>query len=165
MTDMKQTKKFKLTGVLVLLVFAVFLVCVLMVLLTGADIVQKLTRRDRESYLHRTAVQYVAMRVRQADQSGMVEVRREDGQDVLILGEIIDGRQYETRVYYHDGFLREMFCEAGAKIPPEFGEEILAMDGFSAQKQDSALTLQIRMEDGSGEDMILCLRSGGEDAP
>ena len=42
-------KKNNLTGVLVLLVFAVFMVSVLFVLLTGADVVQKLTDRDQRS--------------------------------------------------------------------------------------------------------------------
>ena len=96
-------KKNNLTGVLVLLVFAVFMVSVLFVLLTGADVVQKLTDRDQKSYQQRTAVQHVTMRVRQADREDMVEVRQIDGQDVLVLAEIIEGYRYETLVYCADG--------------------------------------------------------------
>lgn len=84
-------KKNNLTGVLVLLVFAVFMVSVLFVLLTGADVVQKLTDRDQKSYQQRTAVQYVTMRVRQADREDMVEVRKVDDRDVLVLAEMIEG--------------------------------------------------------------------------
>ena len=49
-------KKRNMTGGLVLLVFAVFMVSVLLVLLSGADTVQRLTQRDQRSYHHRTAV-------------------------------------------------------------------------------------------------------------
>lgn len=162
---MKQMRKGGLTGVLVLLVFAVFLVCTMLVLLTGADIVDRLTREDQINYIHRTAVQYVTMRVHQADEEGMVEVRRVEDRDVLVLAETVEGTRYETLVYYYDGFLREMFCEAGLDIPLEFGEEILALDGFSARQDGSALDIRLQMADGTEEQMILCLRSGEEASP
>ena len=161
---MKQIKKGNLTGVLVLLVFAAFLVCAMLVLLTGADLVEKLTQRDRENYLHRTAVQYVTMRVRQTDAEGMVEVRRVEDRDVLVLAELIDGCRYETLVYQYDGCLREMFCEAGMDIPLEFGEAILALDGFSARMTGSALDIQLQMKDGTTETVLLSLRSEEEAA-
>lgn len=47
-------------GLLALLLLLVFAVCVLSVLLTGADTYQTLTRRDQDSYDRRTAAQYLA---------------------------------------------------------------------------------------------------------
>lgn len=159
---MKQMRKGNLTGVLVLLVLAVFLVCAMLVLLTGADIVQKLTRKDQENYLHRTAVQYVTMRVHQADEAGMVSVRRMEERDVLVLAEQIDGCRYETLVYYYDDHLREMFCQAGSGIPLEFGEQILELDGFTARMDGAQLDISLQMADGGTQRMLLHLRSGLE---
>lgn len=159
---MMQMKKNNVTGVLVLLVFAVFMISILFVLLAGADVVQKLTDRDQRSYQQRTAVQYMTMRVHQADQEGMVEVRKVADQDVLVLAEMIEGCRYETLVYYDDGYLREMFSEAGLNLPLEFGEKILPAAGFFAQKQDDILNLQIDLADGSSQSVILHLRSEGE---
>ena len=155
-------KKNNLPGVLVLLVFAVFMVSVLFVLLTGADVVQKLTDRDQKSYQQRTAVQYVTMRVRQADREDMVEVRQIDGQDVLVLAEMIEGYRYETLVYCADGYLWEMFSEAGLDLSLEYGEKILPAEGFFAEKQEDALQLRIDLTDGSSQSVILHLRSEGE---
>lgn len=157
-----QMKKNNLTGTLVLLVFAVFMVSVLFVLLTGADVVQDLTDRDQQSYRQRTAVQYVTMRVRQADQEGMVEVRRVEDRDVLVLAEMIEGYRYETLVYCADGYLWEMFTEAGLDLSLEFGEKILPAEGFFAEKQDDLLQLRIDLTDGSSQRVILHLRSEGE---
>ena len=157
-----QMKKNNLTGVLVLLVFAVFMVSVLFVLLTGADVVQKLTDRDQKSYQQRTAVQYVTMRVRQADREDMVQVRKVEDRDVLVLAEMIEGYRYETLVYYADGYLWEMFSEAGLDLPLEFGEKILPAAGFLAEKQEDTLQMQIKLTDGSSQKVILHLRSEGE---
>ena len=157
-----QMKKNNLTGVLVLLVFAVFMVSILFVLLTGADVVQKLTDRDQRSYQQRTAMQYVTMRVHQADRDGMVEVRQVENQDVLVLSEMIEGYRYETLVYYADGYLWEMFSEAGLDLSLEYGEKILPATGFQAEKQADMLYLQIGLTDGSNQMVMLHLRSEGE---
>jgi hypothetical protein len=54
-----------LDGLAALLLFAVFAASVMAVLLTGAKAYRGVTRRDQEAYNARTAVQYVAQRVRQ----------------------------------------------------------------------------------------------------
>lgn len=156
----KLMKKSSLTGVLVLLVFAVFMVSVLLVLLSGADTVQKLTNRDQHTYNHRTAVQYVAMRVHQADVAGAVTV--EGGETpTLVLTETIDGQPYETRIYCYDGYLREMFCQQNAGLSPEFGEEILPMEAFQVSLKDALLRAEFLLADGDTESLSLYLRSEG----
>lgn len=154
-------KKRNLSGLLVLLIFAVFAISVLMILLSGADIVRRLTGRGQDAYDHRTAVQYLTTRVHQADSAGSVAVGAEEGGDVLILTEEIDGAQYETRVYCYDGYLREMFCSAGAGLPPEFGEKILPMTSFRIALEDSVLSGSFTLTDGSSEAFCLFLRSKG----
>ncbi len=155
-------KKRNMSGVLVLLVFAVFMVSVLLVLLSGADTVQRLTRRDQQSYHHRTAVQYITTRIRQADAAGAVSIRHSEAGDTLVLTEEIEGWVYETRVYCCDGYLREMFCEAGAALPPEFGEEILPMEDFSASMSQDTVRVTLSLPDGTAEELFLLLRSEGE---
>ena len=154
-------KKKSLSGVLVLLVFAVFMVSVLLVLLSGADTVQKLTRRDQRTYQHRTAVQYLTTRVRQSDISGAVAVTEKDGISTLVLTEEIEGCAYETRVYCYDGYLREMFCVKGAALPPTFGEQILPMEDLELDFDGKTITATLSMTDGSQEYMTLHLRSQG----
>ena len=152
-------KKNSITGVFTLLVFAVFMVCVLTILLTGADVVQSITQRDQRSYDQRTAVQYLTTRVRQADWAGGVSVS-ESG--ALLLREDIDGTSYDTSVYCHDGYLREMFYQTGYALPPEFGEEILPAVSFRASCEDQLLSVTLEMPDGTEETLFLRLRSEQE---
>lgn len=152
-------KKNNLTGVLVLLVFAIFAVSALLVLLTGADLVQGMARRDQRSYDQRTAIQYLTTRIRQADQAGAV-FAADDG--TLVLLENIDGTLYETRVYCHEGYLREMFCESGYTLAPEFGEEILPMTDLMVSWDESFVHLCLEMPDSTEVSLFLHLRSEQE---
>lgn len=159
----KTNRKHNLSGALVLLLFAVFAVCILSVLLTGADTYQRLTARDHDSYNRRTAVQYIATKVRQADRQGAVSVCSFEGRDALVLAEEIDGETYLTRIYYHDGYLRELFSSADGEMLPEDGEKILEAAGFLAcanEPADGQLSLRIQAPDGTWQELTLCLRSG-----
>lgn len=162
MTMGTQMRKHNVTGLLSLLVFALFAVSVLMILLTGADVVQKLTRRGQRSYDLRTAAQYVTTRVRQGDRADAIEVRSLEEGEALVLTEEIDGGVYETLVYCHDGYLREMFCRKGLALDLTFGEKILPLSGFSASEQDGVLQVRLVMPDGEEETLVFLQRSGRE---
>ena len=140
-------KKKSMSGVLVLLIFAVFTVSVLLVLLSGADTVKKLTQRDQNTYHHRTAVQYLTTKVRQSDQSGAVSVGETDGCSTLVLTEKIDGITYETRIYCYDGWLRELYTTAAAVVPPAVGTPILEAESLALGREGDVLTLALGEEE------------------
>ena len=79
-------------GLSVLLLFSLFAVCVLFVLLFGADAYRRITERDQAAYDRRTCAQYLAAKVRQAEGGGAVCLTssRQAG-DTLMLTERIDG--------------------------------------------------------------------------
>lgn len=154
-------KKRNMSGVLVLLVFAVFTVSILLVLLSGADTVQKLTQRDQRTYHHRTAVQYLTTKVRQSDQADAISIGETDGIPTLVLTEKIDGITYETRIYCYEGYLRELFCGKGAGLAATFGEEILPMADFQISLTDGMLSAELSLPDGTTDHVQLQLRSSG----
>ena len=156
---MRVKKKNQLSGVLVLLVFAVFGVSVLLVLLTGADVVRTLSERDQESYDRRTTMQYITTRVRQADEAGMVSVRRMEDRDVLVLSQDIEDIRYETLVYAYDGALRELFVEAEFGMELEFGEVILPLEDLCFEDEGTHIRAELTFADGNRQGMILALRS------
>jgi type II secretory pathway component PulJ len=146
-------------GLLALLLFAVFAVCVLSVLLTGADAYQRLTERDQASFQARTAAQYIATRVRQADKQGGLSVQTFGDGNALVLSEELEGETYLTWVYCYDGSLRELFTAAGNDLPPESGEKVLSADALRLELDGSRLTAQV-LEDGAWQTVTLYLRSG-----
>ena len=157
----RQNKR-RADALLVLLLFGVFAVCILAVLLTGADAYKRLSGRDQISYDERTAGQYLTTRVRQADRLGGVEVASFQGVDTLILTEEIEGEAYETRVYCYDGYLRELFCAAEDTFLPEDGEKVLPAEDISFSYEEKLHLLAVSLTDADGleEDILLHLRSG-----
>ena len=153
---MKEQKFQRLTGLMALLVFAVLAFCVMLVLLSGADVYQRLTEEGESQYQRRTAAQYITTRVRQAE-----SVRVEDfgGEKALVFPETVNGRVYLTRVYCYDGYLRELFSVNGYDPGAEFGEKILPVEQFLATDCGTYLEIEIRFADGETQSMTLCLRS------
>ena len=147
----------------VLLLFCVFAGSILMVLLMGARDYQRLTERDRRGFDQRTAVQYLASRVRAADRVQGVAVGPFDGENqeqTLFLYETVDGERYYTRVYCYDGYLRELFAGEGDSFSPEDGERILEAQQLKLNMTDHVLDLSVTAGDGTELELSLTLRSG-----
>lgn len=154
--------KHHIDGLIALLLFGVFAVCVLAVLLTGADAYRRLTQRDQAAYDQRTCVQYVATRVRQADAAGQIALEDFGGSDCLVLGA---GEDYVTRVYYYDGWIMELFCAADMELGPEDGERVMAAGGLDLSLEDGLLTVTAADAQGGENTLLLSLRSGEGGAP
>ena len=148
---------FKITDLLALTVFAAFAVCALVVLLSGAQVYQRLVQRGEDSFRLRTASQYVTTRVRQA---GNVTVADFDGCEALCIQEEIDGKVYVTRIYCYDGFLRELFCAQSAELSPEDGEKIMEAERMSFSQNEDLLTVSV-----DNQNVILQLRGKAGDVP
>ncbi|MEG1658167.1 MAG: DUF4860 domain-containing protein [Oscillibacter sp.] len=152
----KTSKKFQMDGVLVLLLTAVFAACLLLVLLTGAGGYRRLTERDRAADARRTALQYVATKVRQGDTAGGVTLREFGGLPALCLTDTVDGAVYETYLYEYDGYLRELFAAADAGLSPADGEKVLESHGLTLALSDGLLQIET-----AETALTLSLRSGG----
>ena len=148
---------FKITDLLALTVFTAFAVCALVVLLSGAQVYQRLVQRGEDSFRLRTASQYVTPRVRQAEN---VTVADFDGCEALCIQEEIDGKVYVTRIYCYDGFLRELFCAQSAELSPEDGEKIMEAERMSFSQDEDLLTVSV-----DNQNVILQLRGKAGDVP
>ncbi len=129
-----------LDGLAALLLFAVFAASVMAVLLTGAKAYRGVTRRDQEAYNARTAVQYVAQRVRQADSLYGITLEDFEGVECLVLGQ---GEPYITRLYCYDGWLMELYCLAGESFSPEDGERIIEAQELKLSLDQGMLGVQV----------------------
>ena len=162
--NMKYQKR-KTDALVVLLLFGVFTVCILCVLLAGADTYRALALRDEHSYDRRTAGQYLSTRVRQADRLGQVSVTDFCGAQALVFTEQIKGEEYETLVYCHDGYLRELFASAEGDFLPEDGEKVLRAQSLSLSLNRQLLTARLTGAAGERQELTLYLRSAEEVAP
>ena len=157
-----EQKQLKMGSLLALMVFGVFAACLLFLLLTGADVYQKMRQRDTATYESRTAVQYMTTRVRQADRAESITAEMFDGLDALVLLEEIEGETYKTKLYCYDGWLTELYAAACSDLSPADGEKILELKGLELSLQDGFLQAKLTLPDGREEELSLQLRSGRE---
>lgn len=151
----RKTIQHHMDALVALLLFGVFAVCVLAVLLTGADAYRRLTDRDQNAFDRRTAVQYLATRVRQAD--GGVAVESFDGVTALKLDAQSD---YPTWLYCYDGQLMELYCYYEERPGPEDGQPLMALEGLDVELEDGLLTLRVTQPGGETDTLLLSLRGG-----
>ncbi|MBO7253301.1 MAG: DUF4860 domain-containing protein [Oscillospiraceae bacterium] len=144
-----------ITDVLALAAFAIFAVCILLVLLTGANVYQNLTERSQQQFVNRTAVNYLTTRVRQAQS---VTVEEFYGCSTLALREEIDSEVYVTRVYAYNGTIRELYGLESAQLTLDDGEVILPMEAMSFTVEGDFLTAVLE----DGQKIILCISAGRE---
>ena len=157
-----ERKQLKMGSLLALILFGVFAACLLFLLLTGADVYQKMRDRDTATYNSRTAVQYITTRVRQADRADCLTVEAFDGIDALILLEETEGEIYETKLYCYDGWLMELYAAADSDLSPMDGEKILELNRLELSLEDGFLQAKLTLPDGREEAISLQLRSGRE---
>lgn len=159
---MREKQNFRAGGAAALLLFAVFAVCVMFVLLNGADVYRHVTQEDQAAYSRRTAVQYIASRVRQAEGPGAVRLVEFGGTEALSLSQELGGERYQTLVYCSGGWLRELFVSADADLArdfaPESGEQLLELEGLSWHLSGGLLTADIIDAGGVCTGITLSLR-------
>ncbi len=159
-----KVRKSHIEGLIALLLFGVFAVCLMMVLLTGAGSYQRLTHRDQEAYDRRTCMQYIATQVRQGDRAGGVSVVPFGEGDAVALEESIEGKPYVTYIYLYQGYLMELFCSASSGLSPEDGTQIMALQGLELSLDRGRLRISCVDETGVKTSLSLSLRSEGGNA-
>ena len=166
----KHSNRHTLSSLAPILLFAVFTACVLIVLLTGANIYKNLLSRDQTTFDQRTIVQYLTTKVHQNDRENGISAGNFDigtsanAGDTLFLCEEIEGRTFCTRIYCHDGYLRELFAEEGLFFSPSDGEKILPATDLAFELENNILHINITFEDQTTESLLFQLRSPKEDS-
>ena len=157
----KKGMQHHLDGLIALLLFGIFAVCIVAVLLTGANAYRRLTQRDQAAYNRRVCAQYLATRVRQADRAGGVSVEPFGEPEALVLAE---DETYSTRVYWYNGYLMELYAETAGNFQPMDGTPVMEAGSLEMDFSGGLLTLEISTPAGETDTLRLDLRSGREAA-
>ena len=133
-----------ISGVFVFLLLGIFAVFSTVMVLLGARAYKSTADRASQHNAARLATAYVRSMVRSDDEEDAIVVEELDGYPVITLRNVYDGELYLTRLYVHEGMLREWFTYAEAGFQPEFGEAVCAADEMKAEMKDGILTVRVR---------------------
>ncbi len=148
--------KLKTDVVFPLVLFCVFAVMALGLVVTGANVYSQTVSSMEENYESRTALAYVAEKIRQNDRTGAVSAK--DG--VLTISDQDEDGSYVLYIYEHDGYLTELSTRAGLEFSPEAGQPILEVEEFSVSETPEGM-IQITAGNGDGisDSMLLYPRA------
>lgn len=142
--------------------FCVFAVCALLLVSMGVQVYRSTARYLEDTYSARTALSYVAEKLRQHDSAGQAALTSLDGSTALLLTDEIEGSVYETYIYPDGDYVCELVVREGTEVSADMGQQILRAEGFSITSLDDGF-LRFTAPDSEGQtySFILHLRSSG----
>jgi len=138
-----------------LILFFVLAVCILYVSVMGINISKSISARNSSSYALRTAYNYTSVKVQSANSKNDIFTEDFGGYDTLVIKEAHNGKDYLTRIYCCDGYLRELFCAADATLSPADGEKLLKLNDMSISNEDDVLNIRFTESGGKPQTLIL----------
>ena len=125
--------------IFVLIVFSIFAFSVLMVLMLGASVYRNINDISRENEQGHTALSYIWTKTKNFDNAGSISVGDFAGAPALFIDEKIGETFFRTRVYYHNGWLMELYSEATLEFSPRDGDRIVQVDELSFREVENTL--------------------------
>ena len=113
--------------------FCVFAVCAFLVVSMGVKVYRSTARYLEDTYSARTALSYVAEKIRQHDAEGQTALTQLEGRNAILLTDEIDGSIYETYIYPDGGYLCELVVRQGTEVFASMGQQILQAEGFAIE--------------------------------
>lgn len=151
------------SGLLTLMLFLVFAICIVSVILGATGIYERLSSRSAEIGDRRATAMFVAVKLRQNDISGGVRIENLDGADALVFTEELEAGCFCTWIYCHEGWLYEILVPA--KVTPRLGdgEKLIPAQAMELKAEGALVTIAITDAQGEVTRQSIALRSGGSE--
>lgn len=156
----QEKKTWMVSLVSMVFILGIFAVSALFLVNIGVQVYKNIVVANNDNFELRTSLSYVATKVRQADVSGMVELREANGVKVLVLGEENEDGAFETYLYFWNGYLYEHFMEKDGYFEPGYGMETFEAASFQMeQTEEGQLYFKAENSAGDMQELYLTLRA------
>ena len=129
----------KIDGVFVLMIFCIFAVSVFLVLMLSGSTYANMTDISAEGQNERIALSYIRTKIRKSDTANAVYISDFNGMPSINLSENIGEREFVTRIYFYDGWLRELFHETGFDFELIDGVPLIKVNNISFEEVENGL--------------------------
>lgn len=155
-------RRHTISQVFVFVLLGLFAVLSAFMVLLSAQLYRSVVDQTELSSAHRILTSYVANAVRGSDCADTVYTDKRGGIDVLVFDRFVEGEEYETLIYCHEGSLCELFTEASQEFDPGYGEEICGAQAFEARIDGGLLEIALTDSAGSNVTIDIALRCSQE---
>ncbi len=154
----RKQKTYMVDFIFTLSLFGVFAVSALLVLVIGANVYRSTVNTQEANAMKRTAIAYIAEKIRQNDTSGSISAGEVEGCPALILKSEYGKESYSTYIYTYNGSLRELFMKSSAVPALIAGQEIAEISGFSVDSVSDHL-YRTSVTDKNGQSLSLYINT------
>lgn len=159
--EKENNKSWIATALSIFFISGFFAVCCLLLANLGVNAYKNVVLTNDANFELRTSLSYVATKIRQCDLIDYPKVIQVDGIDCLVLGEEINQNRFETILFYKDGYLNEIFQEAGREFQLGYASQTLEVSAFTfTQQANNQILLRARNNSQDSEELTIALRSG-----
>lgn len=159
--DEKKQKSWIVTFIITIFILGMFAIGALFLVNIGMQVYKNVVVANNDNFRLRTSLSYIATKVRQNETEGMISVEEEDGIQMLVLGEVLDGERYNTCIYFLDGALRELIQKDGYPVDLKYGFETVEIDKFNIEElPEGGIQLTAENNAGDQEQLTLYPRTG-----
>lgn len=138
-----------ISKLVVSILFMGYAICIMIILLTGANIYKGINDRDTAAYNNRIINQYIVNHIRQSD-----DLSIEDFGDSQALVLHNSNEDYITKIYLYNGYIMELFIPCDSDMEPEAGTKIAKAKNFDIELEDNLLEVT-----GIGENgLTVCIK-------
>jgi len=123
----------------VLTLFAVFVICSLLIIAFGANIYQNTTNNLEEHFNITTSTAYINEKFHQGDSSGAIDIVPFGDGDSIRIKNTIEGTEYFTYIYKHDNYLKELYTKSDNILTPDAGKNLLPIKKFGISVDDEGI--------------------------
>ena len=157
---MRQENGHSIDLVFVLLIFAAFVSAAVMLISMGTGEYRKIIGRMQDNDLSRITAAYLAQKVRQGRAENAVSVRDFHGIPSLCIRTETNGREYETFLYVHEGYLTELMTPVACEddVIPAGGMPVVPVEELSFREvRENAVLAEGVTGDGKGFRTLLTI--------
>lgn len=126
-----------------LVLFAVFLLCALIVVTLGSRIYQKTVSDAEDRFSARTAMAYLTEKFRQNDVRGSVSLQTYEGTRLIVFSSAVGQQVYHTYLYFQDNRLKEYTAGADTAFSFDYGTPVLTLSGFRVTEENGTFSFWI----------------------
>lgn len=140
--------------------FFVFAVSAMSVLILAANVYASTTSQLRVNDESRTALSYIAEKIRQNDTEGGIAVSSIDGTDCLAMSAVYNQVPCTTYIYEYEGMLKELFVNDGVAVSLKSGRDIMELEALSIRQLEDCIYLFTAVDsEGTESSLIMSERS------
>lgn len=140
--------------------FFVFAVSALSVLILAGNVYASTTDRLRINDESRTALSYIAEKIRQNDTNGAITIISVDGTDCLAMSAVYNEVPCTTYIYEYEGTLKELFINDGIPVSLKNGRDIMKLTSLSIERlEDRVFSFTVTDSEGAESSLIASERS------